>query len=61
MKNDEKKEKLLLALQKIKELQLTSGNRDPEEDHIKADELLLEYINDELIIKSFKEIEKWYA
>ena len=34
---------------------------DEENAHVEADELLLDYINDEDIRKSFENIEKWYA
>ena len=34
---------------------------DLEKAHIKADILLLEYINDEEITKAFNDIDKWYA
>jgi len=38
------------------------GLKDDEEVmHIKADEALLEYINDPEITKSFDAIDKWYA
>jgi hypothetical protein len=33
---------------------------NPDEDHMEADSLLLEYISDERITKIFNEIEKWY-
>lgn len=34
---------------------------DEEGNHIEADNLLLEYINDEEVTNAFKDIEKWYA
>ena len=34
---------------------------DEERDHVKADDLLLEYINDPEIRWLFDAIEKWYA
>ena len=34
---------------------------DPEENHIEADELLLEFINDEDVKEAFQSIYKWYA
>ena len=37
------------------------GGYDKERDHIEADELLLEYINDPLVTEAFEEIGKWYA
>lgn len=33
----------------------------PEEAHAYADDLLLEYINDELVTDAFDKIKKWYA
>ena len=33
---------------------------DPEMDHVKADELLLEYINDSEVSELFNSIDKWY-
>lgn len=50
----EKKE----LLKRLKE-ECTSG--DEEVDHANADELLLEYIDDEEITKAFNEIDKWYT
>ena len=43
----------------IKKLQELRG--DEEEQHIKADQLLLEYINDVDISRAFEEIKKWYS
>lgn len=40
---------------------LNGLNRDPEMNHSKADELLLEYINDWDIADAFNNIRKWYA
>lgn len=34
---------------------------DQEGAHIRADEALLEYINDEEIKKAYNSIDKWYA
>lgn len=53
------KQELIEALKEIKE----SQNKfiDQECDHIKADELLLQYINDENITRIFESIDKWYA
>lgn len=34
---------------------------DAERDHIKADELLLLYIDDDEISRAFESIDKWYA
>lgn len=35
--------------------------RDSEDWHFEADDLLLEYINDEEIKEAYRNIEKWYA
>ena len=32
----------------------------PDEAHVKADDLLLKYINDSEITQAFEKIEKWY-
>ncbi len=34
---------------------------DTELDHVRSDELLLDYINDPEVTKAFIEIDKWYA
>lgn len=34
---------------------------DPEADHGKADDLLLEFINDKEVTEAFNDIDKWYA
>jgi hypothetical protein len=41
--------------------ELADGGMDKEVDHIKADKLLLKYINDKDITKWFKKIQKRYA
>lgn len=53
-KSDMTKEELI---EKLSEL----NGEDPELDHIQADNLLLEYINDVEISKAFTKIDKWYA
>jgi hypothetical protein len=45
----------------ITKLKTLSNNLDIEDAHIEADELLLEYINDEDITSVSNDIEKWYA
>jgi len=37
------------------------GQFDTETAHVEADELLLEYINDEEVSRSFHDLNKWYA
>jgi len=52
-----KQEKILEELVKLQEL----SKGDAEVAHGKADDLLLEYINDKQITEAFKKIERWYA
>lgn len=40
---------------------LKRENSDTELNHIEADDLLLEFINDKSITKLFKKINKWYS
>lgn len=47
-------------IEQLKEL-ATNPDFDPEEDHIKADDLLLEFIDNADVTENFKAIEKWYA
>jgi hypothetical protein len=42
-------------------LKLLQGSGDAEQQHISADYLLLEYINDKVIKKEFLKIKRWYA
>jgi hypothetical protein len=44
----------------IKQLELLK-KYDQEYAHVRADELLLEYIGDYEIMQAFEAIEKWYA
>lgn len=48
------KEELLKEFKKLRKF-------DTETAHFKADELLLQYINDTEITKVFDKLEKWYA
>jgi len=41
--------------------ELADGGMDEETDHIKADKLLLKFINDKRATAYFKKIRKWYA
>lgn len=50
------REELLEELRK-----LHGADQDHEGAHIRADDLLLDYINDDEITKAFDEIVKWYA
>lgn len=44
-------------IKKLKEL----DRGDKEENHVIADQLLLDYIDDQGVGKAFDQIEKWYA
>ena len=51
------KEELLIKLRG-----LADGSRfDVEHDHVEADDLLIQYINDPDITEAFDAIKKWYA
>jgi hypothetical protein len=58
MTKAEKREKLLNTLRELAEPKTHS---DIEANHAKADDALLEYINDKDITEAYKKIEKWYA
>lgn len=45
-------------IEKLKELH---SSVDYEIAHIEADNLLIEYINDEDIMKAFEQVPRWYA
>ena len=45
----------------IKELEKLHGDTDIEIAHSRADDLLIDFINDEKITKAYNLIEKWYA
>jgi len=45
----------------IKKLKALQIDTDPESAHSEADDLLLEYINDQDISKEFNDIHKWYS
>lgn len=49
------RERLLQLLNQL------SLSKTPEEDHLTADQLLLEYINDNEISEAFDNIRKWYS
>lgn len=51
---------LVSELNKIAERQ-SLGDGDYEFHHAKADELLLDYINNEKVTEAFNKIEKWYS
>lgn len=54
MNKDDKLEKLIITLKKLK-------GTDPEDGHIEADNALLEYINNSEVTKAFNELTKWYC
>ena len=60
MKNAKRKKKLTKA-ELIRRLKEECGTHDTEANHSKADELLLEYINDKKVAAAFSDIDKWYA
>ena len=45
----------------INELTILQSDDDNEEAHKKADNLLLEFINDEEITSAFEDVPRWYA
>lgn len=51
------KEELLQKLLDIAK----EGRCDEENDHVDADKLLLQFINDESVTAAFDSIKKWYA
>ncbi len=50
------KENLIDRLKEIAEL-----DGDPEVAHVKADEALLKYIDNQLVTNAYNEVKKWYA
>lgn len=51
------RDELLLELRECQAAQIEDG----ETTHLKADRLLLEYINDPEIAEAFTKIRKWYS
>ena len=48
----------------LEELKNLGNSGDPETDHVRADNLLcdiLEQIGEDEIVKAFRSLEKWYA
>lgn len=45
----------------IKELKALADSRDTEVAHYRADELLIEFINNPEVKETFDNIKKWYA
>ena len=51
-----------MNIKELKEkLKSINPNWDVEMNHVRADELLLEYINDPEVTQLFDNIEKWYV
>ena len=50
-------EEAIAALKAIKQ----NGGDDLEEDHVKADDILLSLIGDDRVRAAFDAIDKWYA
>ncbi|MBY0413717.1 MAG: hypothetical protein K2Q18_06110 [Bdellovibrionales bacterium] len=48
-------------IEKLKIIIINKDDADPELDHAIADQLLLEFINDEEVTRCFEDIKKWYA
>lgn len=51
------KEELIKQLEELAEM----SDGDEEVAHIKADKLLLNFINDKKVTDAFESIERWYA
>lgn len=51
----------LIKIQNEKYILMGVETVDEESNHIKADELLLRYINDDRVTQEFDKIKKWYA
>lgn len=45
----------------LKQLRALKNTGDTERDHVQADNLLIEYIDDPLITKAYDDLDKWYA
>ena len=52
-------DELIKNLERLKESVILCG--DKEKIHIEADNLLLEYINNEKVTEAFDNIPKWYS
>jgi len=59
---DKTKEKLIKKLKKLRTMSMDESDVNNRENaHVKADWLLLDYINDKEVSASFASILKWYA
>lgn len=59
--DSEARKEALNALNAIFERQRRTARRDTERDHIEADQILLNLINDPVIALAFDKIDKYYA
>jgi len=55
------KDKRILLLNRLYALSRNEEKGLPSDWHLEADNLLLDYINDEQITEAFERIEKWYS
>ena len=55
------RKELIKELEKLVHPRVWPRNYYPEHDHLAADKLLLKYIDDQEISKTFLAIERWYA
>lgn len=51
----------LIKIQNEKYILLGIETVDEENNHVKADKLLLRYINDDRVTQEFDKIKKWYS
>jgi len=49
------------AIKKLREIAKRQGEMPSEEEHIKADSILLKLIDDEEVEEAYKSVKKWYA
>lgn len=45
----------------VKQLKVIAQGSDSESDHLRADDLLLKFINKPSVTKAYSSIKKWYA
>jgi len=46
---------------RMREANIMEGYQDEETVHVKIDELLLEYVDDDEVRELYYEVDKWYA
>lgn len=59
MIDKEKEEKIAVLISALEDIR--DGGDDHEQNHIDADNLLLEFIDDSRVDSAFNSIRKWYA